>query len=809
MIACGIFVLGVVFSLFVTLRWIGQPLLDQHNFRQTQTAISTYWLTQGASWSHWLNYETPIFGSPWQIPLELPLYQWLVAGGHFLTGLPLDPLGRGINALFFYCLLWPLGMLLRDYGIDRRGFFLTGGLLLLSPLYVYWSRTFLIESTALLLSLLFLAWLRRYLVRQQPWYAVWLTVAGVLAVLTKVTTFAGCALAGVLMLLAHLIRQRGWEEPKRSVRIYLPVLVGFAICGVALELWMRHTAAITASSYFGHMLVPSNLSTWIYGTLAQRFSKELWRGAVWVRTIPEAVGSQFSLLICLFAVLRMKAELRKMVFVLLILFLLPFVVLTNLHLVHNYYQYANSLFLVLAVAICIWHLGQGRSTLTFIIACAMVVVGDFYIFRWRYLPSAREDFSQEPVLRLAADLQQSTDPNSILVIEGCEWNPRLAYYSRRRAIYIPSWVKRNELESFLRNPARLTDGRRISAVVDFTSGFELTDCELWREFINRLASENMVAKFAQYRSILLRGPEAWGNAIAADSLRSPAGGKSEWAKHPPKEWVAEQTRGAWASGRLEQVILDGNAVPASTAAVRAKRGSRLQAQGWVAIQAAKVGNPELILGLCGLTNWASRYMWASCGPAPTNAPGSIAQFEVNCSIPTDLPDDTYELLLFQKGGGQLIPCKLWLSLHLATRWSEQLPDGWSSHRAPDSLGGTERFMLDGQKVDQGCSKVMARPEAMLELWGWGADRVERKALPEMVLELTGTSNGLSRYVPVRRYWRADAAKALGSGMGESGFKVRCSLPEPLPPGVYRLNLLQRGANRTVELRVPQSLQIGP
>jgi len=102
----------MVFSLFVTLRWIGQPLLDQHNFRQTQTAISAYWLIQGTGWSHWLNYETPIFGSPWQIPLEFPLFQWLVAGGHLLTGLPLDPLGRGMSAALFYCSLWPLGMLL-------------------------------------------------------------------------------------------------------------------------------------------------------------------------------------------------------------------------------------------------------------------------------------------------------------------------------------------------------------------------------------------------------------------------------------------------------------------------------------------------------------------------------------------------------------------------------------------------------------------------------------------------------------------------------------------------------------------------
>ncbi|MGH7490376.1 MAG: glycosyl transferase, partial [bacterium] len=47
------------------------PVLDLHNFRQAQTAISAYW-----SWREGfkLAYETPVLGYPWAIPFEFPIY---------------------------------------------------------------------------------------------------------------------------------------------------------------------------------------------------------------------------------------------------------------------------------------------------------------------------------------------------------------------------------------------------------------------------------------------------------------------------------------------------------------------------------------------------------------------------------------------------------------------------------------------------------------------------------------------------------------------------------------------------------------
>ena len=68
----------------------GEPLCDRHAFRQTQTALSTYWILHGGGL---LAYETPVFGAPYSAPFEFPLYQWIVALVHLVTRMSLDLTG--------------------------------------------------------------------------------------------------------------------------------------------------------------------------------------------------------------------------------------------------------------------------------------------------------------------------------------------------------------------------------------------------------------------------------------------------------------------------------------------------------------------------------------------------------------------------------------------------------------------------------------------------------------------------------------------------------------------------------------------
>jgi hypothetical protein len=82
----------------LTLSWQAS-LLDRYEFRQLQTALGTFWLAQDG-WQ--LAYLLPLFGPPWSVPMEFPIYQFIVAHLHTLTGYPLEQTGRlvGISFLF-------------------------------------------------------------------------------------------------------------------------------------------------------------------------------------------------------------------------------------------------------------------------------------------------------------------------------------------------------------------------------------------------------------------------------------------------------------------------------------------------------------------------------------------------------------------------------------------------------------------------------------------------------------------------------------------------------------------------------------
>jgi hypothetical protein len=79
MVVCLISVVSIfilAYSIGMAIKYSGQPILDWYTFRQTQTALTSYWMCHGG---FKLAYETPVGGYPWALPLEFPLYQYLVA----------------------------------------------------------------------------------------------------------------------------------------------------------------------------------------------------------------------------------------------------------------------------------------------------------------------------------------------------------------------------------------------------------------------------------------------------------------------------------------------------------------------------------------------------------------------------------------------------------------------------------------------------------------------------------------------------------------------------------------------------------
>lgn len=129
-----------------------RPLFDHFGFRQNQTAMTAQWFDVKNPIRGLFFYETPEFGAPWMVPFEFPLYQGVVAILSHRSGFSLTTTGRLVSGLFFLAALIPLWFLVREMRLGLRFFFFSVVLLLFSPLYLYWSRTFMIESTAVFLA---------------------------------------------------------------------------------------------------------------------------------------------------------------------------------------------------------------------------------------------------------------------------------------------------------------------------------------------------------------------------------------------------------------------------------------------------------------------------------------------------------------------------------------------------------------------------------------------------------------------------------------------------------------------------------
>lgn len=398
-------------------------IMDVDGFRQSHTAISTYWLLHGG---RWLAYETPVLGPPWSIPLEFPLYEWVVAVTAQLLSLPLNQAGRLVSLLFFYASLPPAYALLGCLNIRPAHRWLVLGLWLVSPMYLFWSRTFMIESTALCLSLWFLAAIAVWLDAPRRSLLAVAAVCGMLAAAVKPMTIAAFMLAAVVP--AVRARRRGVLASDRllaagTVAVLLPV--------AAAALWTWFADAQKAQNPLAAaFLLVSQLTTWNFGTPAMRLDPLFWQ-VLLQRTVPEAIG-HWGLLPGAVMGLLLAGRRGREAALCAGLFLSAPLVFANLHFVHNYYPYANDVFLVAFVGVAVvallerpgWRAGAGAVLLLAAGAAEVTAYARGY-----YLDQ-RETYS----VPVADIVRQVTEPSDVVLIYGLDWSSVIPYHAERRAL---------------------------------------------------------------------------------------------------------------------------------------------------------------------------------------------------------------------------------------------------------------------------------------------------------------------------------------------------------------------------------------
>ena len=457
----GFLALAVMFALAVL--WIGvsQPLLDQYFARQTQTALTSYWLIRGGPI---FAYETPVAGFPWSVPLEFPVYQIVVA---LLSsaGVPLDPAGRIVSFGFFFACLWPLRMLFRALRFEPTAFLCVAIVFVLCPLYLYWGRTFMVETCALFLSLLWLAYLARFFAEPKPASAAIATLAGSLGILAKSTTFPAFAVLGGLLFLTECYAAWRAGALAKRARPILLALLAIAVPFLIGTAWTVYSDMVKEHNEIGTRLTSHVLPFWTFGTWEQRVGATLWQDVILRRALTDAFGYAAIPAVAIIGATLLRRDYAYAAAGALLGFFVPFFVFTNLHIVHFYYQTANAIFIVAAAGLGVASVASTKRIALAVVLLAVIVAGQLMYFRSAYAVYLIHDFSGEQLFRIAKLARTQTPPGTSLIVIGDDWSSTIPYYAERKSLAIPNWLATESWQRMLAAPQKYLGDARLGGVV--------------------------------------------------------------------------------------------------------------------------------------------------------------------------------------------------------------------------------------------------------------------------------------------------------------------------------------------------------
>ena len=423
-------------------------------YRQAQTAISAYFINQEDNFS--LAYPTPVLGKPWSIPLEFPLYQWTVVEVSRVTGLSLTKAGRVVSLACFYLMLPAIYLLLARWRVAPGHRWLVLAVVVTCPLYVFYSRAFLMETMALMFSVWFwVAYERAVAGRHGGWLAVAI-VAGSAAGLVKVTTFLIYLLPVAGWSLLRLWRHRA-DGRWRGELVWMAAAV--AVPFAATLGWLHYSDGVKALNPAARFLRSEAMMGFTIGAPATRFSAELW--AMKGRIIAEQL-TWLPLLVggAALAVLGARSRGREILLCLAV-FTAALVAFPILYAYHEYYYLANTVLLMIALGLVLVALAESAQP-RWVVALAVVLVAGAQVYAYFDRYYAVQSGLSPGGDGLTQSLRALTGPDDVIVVTGQDWNSMTPYYAQRRALML-----RGDAEA---DPAQLDaalaalDGEKIGAL---------------------------------------------------------------------------------------------------------------------------------------------------------------------------------------------------------------------------------------------------------------------------------------------------------------------------------------------------------
>jgi hypothetical protein len=418
----GLLALVVAFGVLLRLYRFGEPILDQHAFRQTQTA-STVWLWNRDGFD-FFSYHVPMFGGGHWV-LELPVYQTLV----WALQVPLGGIESASRIVSIGCYVASavlLYLIASRWLGSRIPALLAVAVFTMLPVTVFFFRAVLIDTLAIALTLLAVYAATRLAERfGWTWFAV-LSVAVVAAVLVKGTMVLAIGGATVVLGLRVLLDRRAPLAGRAGV-----VLLA-AVAGALSAVWTRHaddlnlaSGALTFSNgeswYFGTTFTDPDL----YRTVLQRFLDNF--GPIGLLLV--AIG--------LAGLPTVRTRYRPELLATLVGAFLSIGIFANLNRVHDYYQLGYYIPLSLFAGLGLFTLyrvvrAAGRQLAHQVVAgvlVALFVLWSINLFSGYYAATAVAYAYQGQGSEMRS---QTPDTRLVVIQEGGDKNEPMLWYEARR-----------------------------------------------------------------------------------------------------------------------------------------------------------------------------------------------------------------------------------------------------------------------------------------------------------------------------------------------------------------------------------------
>jgi hypothetical protein len=275
---------------------------------------------------------------------------------------------------------------------------------------------------------------------------------------------------------------------------------------LAVKTWTRAADHAKSRSILGRSVTSKSLKSWNFGTLQQRLSAETW--SVFSNRTDLPLGGKTAFAIAALGLVMARRRIVEIAGCLL-LYLVSILTFTNLYFVHDYYYFANNIFLIVAVGLVIVAMIEdgGRLRDGAIAAIALLLGSMGYDYSQTYRPiQAHNEMGRQ---RLGVAIRDQTAPGDTVVLLGFDWSSEVPYYSERRTLCLTNWAKPGRARASLKALA----SSRIGAVAVLPSAQTPIPREELLAIVKQQGFDPVPATVDAPFELLVRADRATGPAV--------------------------------------------------------------------------------------------------------------------------------------------------------------------------------------------------------------------------------------------------------------------------------------------------------